>query len=144
MMTPEEKKLYMRDWEKRHRAARSKRHREYMRKNPEQRKKQKEWRERNRERVKQLAREWHEAQRAVILKAKDRPCADCDKVFHHWAMEFDHARGEKLFDISSSRCGVKKNLNKLLEEIAKCDVVCANCHRYRTYLRARLKGETDE
>ena len=38
---------------------------------------------------------------------------------------------DKVLDVSAlSREGY--SLNKLKQEIAKCDVVCANCHRRRT------------
>jgi hypothetical protein len=50
-------------------------------------------------------------------------------------MDFDHREGEtKLFNLSSA--WVRGGLSKIKEEIAKCDVVCANCHRLRTYRRA--------
>lgn len=62
---------------------------------------------------------------------KDKPCVDCKQVFHPAAMQFDHLPGfEKVNHISAiwSRA-------KILEEIQKCDLVCANCHAVRTYER---------
>ena len=41
--------------------------------------------------------------------------------------------GEKVAEIS--RLLNRGNLNLLLEEIDKCDVICANCHRIRTWNR---------
>ncbi len=58
-----------------------------------------------------------------------RPCRDCKKIFDPDAMEFDHARGVKRFEISKAG---KKSLRAIATEIAKCDLVCANCHRLRT------------
>lgn len=59
------------------------------------------------------------------------PCVDCgenDPV----VLEFDHL-GDKRFGISR---GVRdKNWDLFLAEIAKCEVVCANCHRLRTAYR---------
>lgn len=66
----------------------------------------------------------------VIAAAKDNVCTDCRVKYHPWAMEFDHVRGEKKFDIS--KCCPRKDLD---EELAKCDLVCANCHRIRTHTR---------
>lgn len=45
-------------------------------------------------------------------------------------MDLDHRDPQqKIFELSKQKaCSVKR----LLVEIAKCDVVCANCHRERT------------
>ena len=70
----------------------------------------------------------------TILKSlKSAPCLDCDKTFDPIQMDFDHVRGTKIDNISnlvhhSSR-------KQLLEEIAKCELVCASCHRIRTHGR---------
>jgi hypothetical protein len=56
------------------------------------------------------------------------PCVDCgesDPV----VLEFDHL-ADKLFDIGQSL--PYRNWQSILAEIAKCDVVRANCHRRRT------------
>lgn len=66
----------------------------------------------------------------IIIKAKSVPCMDCNKVYPWYVMDFDHVRGEKKFNIGASRhCGI----NKIKEEIEKCEIVCSNCHRFRTY-----------
>ena len=71
--------------------------------------------------------------KATILSAKNRPCADCNKLPHLWAMEFDHRPGTvKSFSISD---GESRPMAAIIAEIAKCDVVCANCHRIRTFAR---------
>lgn len=77
---------------------------------------------------------------AVIAKKKAVPCADCAGSFPSYVMDFDHVRGVKTADVSS--LVLRKNLERLLEEIEKCDVVCANCHRIRTFKRReeRLRG----
>jgi hypothetical protein len=51
-------------------------------------------------------------------------------------MQFDHSRGTKSFTISQEYYRV--SVDVLREELAKCDVVCANCHTVRTSLRARV------
>jgi hypothetical protein len=48
-------------------------------------------------------------------------------------MDFDHVRGQKAFNIGNCRYDV--SVERLLQEIAKCDVVCAVCHRLRTVRR---------
>lgn len=68
-----------------------------------------------------------------MRQAKDRPCHDCGGVFPHYVLQFDHREGaEKLFTIGN---GFGKTKTALRAEIAKCDVVCANCHCVRTHLR---------
>ena len=57
---------------------------------------------------------------------------DCKKRFPTYVMDFDHVRGKKSFNISSAQC---INIGRLLVEIIKCDLVCSNCHRRRTYKR---------
>ena len=60
------------------------------------------------------------------------PCVDCgeqDPV----VLEFDHL-GDKAFDIGQAL--PYRAWPTILAEIAKCDVVCANCHRRRTARRA--------
>lgn len=71
--------------------------------------------------------------RSLIEEAKDRPCSDCGGRFPTCAMDFDHVRGRKEFKVSEAVArayGVA--FEKVLAEISKCDVVCANCHRIRT------------
>jgi hypothetical protein len=73
--------------------------------------------------------------RQHIAKAKDRPCMDCDIHYPSYIMDFDHVRGTKGFSISAELHSKCFTLAKLQEEIDKCDVVCANCHRHRTWMR---------
>jgi hypothetical protein len=62
------------------------------------------------------------------------PCTDCDRYFPSQAMDFDHVRGEKLHEISTLMRN-RSPIEKLLTELDKCDLVCVNCHRIRTYER---------
>lgn len=61
-------------------------------------------------------------------------CVDCGYCEKSEALDFDHVRGIKLFSPSE---GVSKRMEVLEDEIAKCEVVCANCHRVRTFNRYR-------
>ena len=73
--------------------------------------------------------------RAILWGFKQRPCQDCGDNFHPWVMELDHREGTikaaAVANLVSKGCTDAR----LLEEIDKCDVVCANCHRMRTYRR---------
>lgn len=72
----------------------------------------------------------------LIYKIKEQPCMDCDQQYPHYVMDFDHRDGEeKMFNVSYVvRMGISHK--RILEEVAKCDVVCSNCHRERTHRRA--------
>ena len=71
---------------------------------------------------------------SLIREAKDVPCHDCGVRYPYFVMQFDHLDPDaKINDVSRMvSCG---SPGKLLDEIAKCEVVCANCHAYRTHSR---------
>lgn len=70
----------------------------------------------------------------MIRELKQRPCADCGQSYPPRVMDFDHREGEEKYkDVArlTGNCSARV----VLREIAKCDVVCANCHRQRTHER---------
>lgn len=69
-----------------------------------------------------------------VRRLREQPCTDCMGEYPWYVMEFDHCRGVKDTDIAKM---VHKpvGMERLRREIAKCDLVCANCHRARTYAR---------
>lgn len=70
-----------------------------------------------------------------IRAKKSQPCMDCGNEYPFYVMDYDHRPGEqKLFNIAMGYFHAKA-LHKIEAEIAKCDLVCANCHRRRTYNR---------
>ena len=82
--------------------------------------------------------------RRAIREAKDVPCADCGRRFPHYVMDFDHRPGEvKCFNVSIAAGQPRLSWERMRAEIAKCDVVCANCHRERTYQR-RLAAKREK
>lgn len=95
----------------------------------------------------EASKRWYEANKATVAAKKNRkrerlkqmireakavPCADCGETYPHYVMDFDHL-GEK--DVIVSRLVAHGSVRKLEEEIAKCEVVCSNCHRERTHQR---------
>jgi len=96
--------------------------------------KAKEWYHSSPDRVSQI-RGYQKRTRARNMKylgdyLTTHPCVDCgesDPV----VLEFDHVRGEKRAALSTMACNCN-TLEVLNEEIAKCDVRCANCHRRKT------------
>jgi hypothetical protein len=70
----------------------------------------------------------------LLKDLKDnKPCTDCRKTYRYWIMDFDHIKGEKTANMNVLQNG---NMHTILNEISKCDLVCANCHRIRTYNRS--------
>lgn len=74
------------------------------------------------------------SRKLVIMLKTGRPCADCKDLYPHYMMDFDHRPGEvklgNVYDIAR-----EGDIPKLMAEIMKCDLICANCHRHRTYKR---------
>lgn len=72
--------------------------------------------------------------RKLIRKLKSVPCTDCGKKYPYYVMDFDHVRGKKVLEIPHM-VARQAPRERILKEIKKCDVVCANCHRIRTHAR---------
>jgi hypothetical protein len=75
--------------------------------------------------------------RAKLRKIKlDSGCADCGYNAHVAPLQFDHLPGfKKLFSIGAKAQAY--SWDKVMTEIAKCEVVCANCHFIRTWDRRK-------
>jgi len=74
--------------------------------------------------------------RGVYEALKRGACMDCGGRFHSSAMEWDHRDGaQKSFCLSYQGREGRVSEAVLRAEIAKCDLVCANCHRVRTARR---------
>jgi predicted transcriptional regulator len=76
--------------------------------------------------------------RKVVLDyLETHSCVDCG-ITDVRVLEFDHVRGTKIDCVS---VGVKDSwsVEKLIEEINKCEVRCANCHKIMTDTRRKHK-----
>lgn len=61
----------------------------------------------------------------------ENPCVDCGET-NPIVLEFDHRdREEKKYNISEM-IAKGSSIKSIKEEINKCDVRCANCHKIRT------------
>src|SRR5690349_7984783 len=66
----------------------------------------------------------------LLTELKSKPCMDCKQTFDPVCMDFDHRDPtQKVIEVTQLR---NSNTERILEEIAKCDLVCANCHRLRS------------
>ena len=79
---------------------------------------------------------WYRAQK------DNKTCLVCLGTFRFFALDFDHipGRGKKIMEVSKLvRLGYSKE--KIQIEIAKCELICKNCHAGRTYERSHNKKE---
>jgi hypothetical protein len=99
------------------------------------------YRRNNREELLDKARARRSELRRLVAEHKDSPCLDCGRRYPAVCMDFDHRPGEvKRFNIAAG-VGQSQTPARMLSEIAKFDLVCANCHRIRT-ARRHAAGET--
>lgn len=88
-------------------------------------------------------REYHSLRRKQLRKFIDsikesHACEDCGNFYPAYVMDFDHVRGQKSFSIGTAIGTGTLSKDALRAEIAKCEIVCANCHRERTHYRKSL------
>ena len=91
------------------------------------------WYYENRERAGSTRRAKVEQLRAEMVQIKESsPCTDCGVSYPYYVMQFDHLADKEL---TPSRLVTYGSLAKMRRELAKCELVCANCHAARTYRR---------
>lgn len=86
----------------------------------------------------------YKKRKEFVRQAKSKPCTDCGIQYPFYVMDFDHREGEiKEFALNQVD---RMTMKAIKEEIAKCDVVCSNCHRERTFQRLskRLSKKLNE
>lgn len=64
-----------------------------------------------------------------------KTCPDCGKTYPYYIMDFDHL-GSKEFELNRAK-QLRTDKNKVIAEVAKCDLICVNCHRLRTFRRSK-------
>ena len=70
------------------------------------------------------------------------PCTDCTKMFPWYVMEFDHVHGRtQKGDVTIARVVCTGSIERVKREMAKCQLVCSNCHKVRTHERALAAGK---
>ena len=83
--------------------------------------------------------EWQRSYRfkrlmAVLAYLREHPCVDCSEA-DPVVLDFDHVRGVKKMNVKRMLAGTY-SLKRVFDEIAKCEVRCANCHRRVTAARS--------
>lgn len=69
-----------------------------------------------------------DAESYILDYLMSHPCIDCGEA-DPIVLEFDHVYGNKKEAISTLK---RNGLKSVIEEIKKCEVRCANCHRRKT------------
>ena len=89
-----------------------------------------------REYNRRIGHKYYAQRKDLMAWYKAAPCMDCGGAFPPECMDFDHVpgRGEKLFNVSLASLTFCRETVE--SEMAKCDLVCSNCHRIRTRKRA--------
>lgn len=79
------------------------------------------------------------ARRIWANSFKDGPCIRCGIKYAHYVMDWYHRdRSTKKFGLG--RGGFRWSRKAILEEIEKCDLLCANCHRIVEYeIRSQIE-----
>lgn len=67
---------------------------------------------------------------------KEASCVDCG--YDNWiVLELDHRDSSQKYDAVTRMINDGTTLDRIKQEIEKCDVVCANCHAIRTATRSK-------
>ena len=106
-----------------------------------QRKYQKEWYIKNQVKRRAQIKSRNDFYISEFRKSKDNPCTDCGVKYPYYVMDFDHV-GEKKYEINALL--KKKSFKLLREELERCELVCSNCHRIRTFSRQTLLAQEIE
>jgi hypothetical protein len=88
--------------------------------------------------VKEKTQNRSKTQRAAITKwlqeyKETAGCLDCKQSFPHYVLDFDHREGIK--NGSPGQIWRGRGKQAAVAELEKCDVVCSNCHKIRTWNR---------
>ncbi len=61
------------------------------------------------------------------------PCMDCGEHHRYFAMQYDHRDQSTKVEMISQMVSKSHGRTAVYAEIEKCDLVCGNCHAYRTH-----------
>ena len=133
----EQRREYLREYGKKHRAERTASERAWRKAYPERAKANRlAWKAANPGKVKASAKRMNSKKKAWLRGLKAEGCCECGMrdarclVWHHRVPE------EKSFSLG----GFRASKADTLAEIDKCDLLCANCHMLR---HAEERGESE-
>ena len=110
-------------------------------KDPEKQKAaQAEWYQKNKQKQNARAKSKTDEKRQMLRDIKEKSgCVDCKTMFPYYVLHFDHLpEFEKTTELS--KMVAIANIEQILKEVSKCDIVCSNCHAERSHQR-RMKSK---
>lgn len=93
----------------------------------------KDYRGLNKDRILSYQEKIRSQRRSFVNSLKNKPCTDCKNSYPYYVMDFDHLKDKE--DSIGHLLYIGASKETLLAEIAKCELVCSNCHRERTQKR---------
>lgn len=69
----------------------------------------------------------------IVNKIKDIPCVNCKEKFDYWLMDFNHLPNHVKYAAVSAMIMKLAPIDKILEEVSKCEILCVRWHRYFTF-----------
>ena len=75
----------------------------------------------------------YDIRRAFVDELKTKPCTVCGQSFPPCAMDFHHRNSDTKKVTIAMAIARFANLDKVLEELNKCELLCSNCHRIKTW-----------
>lgn len=87
----------------------------------------------------EVVREKYYANRDFVNSLKTK-CSRCGYDKNKAALEWHHPDNNKEFNINSLAKNAITNKERILNEISKCTLLCANCHREEHYPQLNKKS----
>lgn len=88
---------------------------------------------RNKDKVREASKKARDKRRSIVNEIKEATaCMDCGVFYPYYVMQFDHRDPSTKVNMVATLLD-NASMVKIMEEIKKCDLVCANCHAERTY-----------
>ena len=84
--------------------------------------------------IKLRTKKYREKHQQIINNLKINGCSICGYNKCGWALEFHHVNSkDKKFEINRSQIDMNITNEMIIEELNKCILLCANCHRELKY-----------
>jgi|ERR1700740_490453 len=95
------------------------------------------WQRDNKDKLNEIRNNRRREIRDFIRSLKvNQPCEMCGGIFPPTCMDFDHLDPtEKDFNICGDATRELYSEEKILAEVAKCRIICANCHRIHSAIQ---------